>query len=109
MFDISGTIEAECDGELVIFTGKANELWIEMDTINQSAGTIRFEMSKRKAGMINLAKELKRVGCTFRFMSQGKMVAVLGSSAKPGLVSRLLRIPYLEVGQNWNALKMLLR
>jgi hypothetical protein len=108
MIEILGSIEGELDGHQVFLSAEGQELRLEIDHPHQLLRTLNAGRSVRNTAVRRLARELYLQCMTLRVFNQGKTVAVLGYAAKAGLVSRLLRVPHLELGRNWRALRLLM-
>lgn len=108
MLQITGNITAELDDQQMVFSGEGNELKLEIDHPGPLLKSLNAGRSQRNASVRKLAQELQQQDVTVRVLSQGKTLAVLGSKAKAGVVSRLLRLPYLELKLNWQVLKLLM-
>ena len=109
MIELSGNITGEVDGQQMVLSGEGNELFLEVDHPDQLLKNLKAGRSQRVTAVRKLAQGLQQRGLTFRLLSQGKTVAVLGSNAKAGMVSRLFRIPHLELRTDWRLIRLLVR
>ena len=108
MLQITGSITAELDGRQVVLSGEGDELRLEVDQPGRLLKSLNSRRFQRRASVRKLAQLLQQQGVTVRVQRQGKTLALLGSNARPGGVSRLFRLPHLELRLNWKALKLLM-
>ena len=128
MLLVDGQLDIQVDRTAAQLTARGRELRFDcadlpsflrsataMDATRRDHGRVRGGRRQRTdrgsslATVRLLATRLAALGLTLRVTSGGKVLLVLGRSARPGLAERLIRVPHLQLGSNREILRLLTR
>ena len=107
-WECNGTVEVTVDGLSLSLVAEGQDLRLETDRPGAIFRRINSSKTQRIQATRRLAEDLYRTNLTLRIRTKGRTTVVLGRDARAGVASKLLGIPHLELGLNWNTIKLVL-
>jgi hypothetical protein len=93
----------------VLFTGDDGVLVITSDRLVEVALTMRSSVGASHIGLRTISDHLAHLGATVRFETPSTPLLTLGANAKPQLLTRVARMPHVQIESTSGILRSLIQ